>query len=396
MANAGNASKSSKRRWTYGDDVNETELQRSAFTPGWNRDMTSIEGLPVKIGGKVIKTYIQQENRLDSDVIDEPINHSNDRDDMQGYDSDVIRNITPNKKSQQSAKTEINVRECRKKLEQSFKNIDDARYHIGRICSSITANPEKALTRRRSTDDEADQEYPRLSDLLELLVHSNQQIVEMTMLSLLLVFKDICPSFRIRLENDEVQLKKETKRRRDIDRSLLDSYKKYITFLDDSAKRGLGNMRKQIKEWNTEAIFGLSAYRCQCELVRSLYHFNFRSLILTSVLTRATQPNEEISKICIDSIDYIFKSDPEGEVTFEVVRLIAKSLAELKYDVDESFIRVLERVKLSTHADCSDSIRKQVNLLGLKSPFCMKFLMNVQSILNIFCVLIGKSKQEKA
>ena len=64
-----NASK--KRRWKYGDDAEsddaEEEHHRAAFTPGWNQNMTSVEGLPVKIGGKVIKTYVERAPKTDRD-----------------------------------------------------------------------------------------------------------------------------------------------------------------------------------------------------------------------------------------------------------------------------------------------------------------------------------------
>ena len=69
--------------------------------------------------------------------------------------------------------------------------------------------------------------------------------------------------------------------------------------------------------------------------------------------------------ICIffyNFIEYIFKADTDGEVSFEIVRLIAQNLTTLKYDVDEAYIRILSSVKLHVHANDSDSIRKQAKL----------------------------------
>jgi hypothetical protein len=96
--------------------------------------------------------------------------------------------------------------------EKKFKNLIEAKMYIAGICSSITSNPEKSLFKRKKNELEID-DYPRLNDLLELLKHSNFEIVECAMLSSLLIFKDICPSYRIRLEkDDDVQFKKETKK----------------------------------------------------------------------------------------------------------------------------------------------------------------------------------------
>ena len=110
-------------------------------------------------------------------------------------------------------------------------------------------------------------------------------MAELTMLSLLLVFKDICPSYRIRLEDNEAQLKKHTKVGRDLDQTLLECYHKYIHFLQLKADMGLGNVKKNITLWDQTTLFGLSAYRCLCELFRNLHHFNFRSILLSSVMT---------------------------------------------------------------------------------------------------------------
>lgn len=335
--------------------------------------MTHKEGLPIKIGAKVVKTYVKEKVVSEDDYSED----DNDDDDSgedsderaDGSDSDSVNSFDyeqekPSQLQTKKAKVDEEKRGGNDIGERVFKSADDARHYIGKICSSITANPDKALSKRRKTDNEADQEYPRVADLLELLSHSNPKIAEITMLSFLLVFKDICPSFRIRLENDDVQLKKDTKKKRDVDKSLLESYRKYINFLDTKARSGLGDVRKEVQVWDDEAMFGLSAFRCQCELIRNLFHFNFRSTILASVVQRAAQPNKEISSICLSSLDYIFNTDPEGEVTFEVVRLIAQILATLKYEVDEQFIRILDKVKLATHANDSSSIRKEVKLIN--------------------------------
>jgi nucleolar complex protein 3 len=233
--------------------------------------------------------------------------------------------------------------------------------YIAGICSSITSNPEKSLFKRKKNELEID-DYPRLNDLLELLKHSNFEIVECAMLSSLIIFKDICPSYRIRLEKDDVQFKKETKKKMDLEKSLLTSYKSYIDFLDKNVAIGLGDPWKKIINWNHSALFGLSAFRCQCELAKSLFHFNFRSNLLASILSRGVQQIEDINKLCFSTIDYIFKTDTNGEVSFEIVRLIGQTLATHKYEVDENFLKMIFNVKLRVHADESNQIRKQAKL----------------------------------
>ena len=311
---------SKKREWKYGDDggdnvsVNDDydeigRANRSAFTPGWQQFLKSKEALPIKVGGKVVRTYVEESTEPDvSDdegEDDEPNdmgheNSSEDDDESTGsfdYISEKVRKATPSEKKTSTTKSKV----ADAASEKTFRSIGEAKYHIAGLCSSITANPEKALSKRRKADY-LDEDYPRLSDLIELLMHTDNKVVEITMLSLLLVFKDICPSYRIRLENEDIQLKKETKKRRDSDRILLEKYRSYITFLDLKVNAGLRNVKQKVEDWNSDSLFGLSAFRCQCELIRCLYHFNFRSILLASVVGRAAQPNDEVTSLSNSSL----------------------------------------------------------------------------------------------
>ena len=176
----------------------------------------------------------------------------------------------------------------------NFGSLYHARLYIGLACSKIVANPGKSLSPRRNCDGLEDREYPRLSDLIDLLNHTSIQVAELAMLSLLLVFKDICPSHRIKLEADEDHLKKVTRRSRYIDKTLLEQYCKFTNFLQLKVDLGLGNTKNTVSRWDAAARLGLSAFRCQCELMKHLYHFNFRSVIMSSVVARGSQPSAKI------------------------------------------------------------------------------------------------------
>jgi len=369
-----NASETKKRRWNSGrvavdeDDSEEGDAtsasdKRQAFTPGWSKFLTAKEALPIKIAGKVVRTYIEEQDMPvteEDESADDDKAEIDDIGDDDGSESEgsfdyatekPVKAKPSNKNTSMHSSETVQLR--------SFSNLNEAKLFIGTICCGVTSDPEKALTKRKVKGSEYfEDDQPRLTDLFELLSHSDSRIVEMCMLSLLLVFKDICPSYRIRLENIDVQLKKDTKRKRDIDKQLLDSYRKYITFLDSVARDGLGDSRKAVTLWTPEATLGLSAYRCQCELLRSLYHFNFRSIILNAVISRAAQPNEEVYKTCYSALEFVFKNDAEGEVSFEIVRAIAQNLAQIKYNVSEEYIKILSRVKLHVHARDAESVRK--------------------------------------
>jgi nucleolar complex protein 3 len=201
-----------------------------------------------------------------------------------------------------------------------------------------------------------------IADLLALLQHTDHRVVELAMLSALLVFKDVIPGYRIRPPSESelnVQLKKETKRMRDFEQCLLASYQKYLKFLDSKVTSGLKNPRKEVSEWDLIAKLGLSALRCFCELLRAVPHFNYRTMLLTAVVTRAAQPSEQVYSLCCETLIHVFKSDVEAEVSYETVKLISKILAVAKYDVPEALLRCLETVKLRVHADEAKTIRRK-------------------------------------
>lgn len=234
---------------------------------------------------------------------------------------------------------------------------------IADICTSITENPQRSLKRQLDalTDGGPETGVYRMADLFDLLtgLPAHGKMLEMAMLSALLVFKDVCPGYRIRPpeETDKtVQLKKETKKLQDFEFALLGAYQRFLRFLEGKVSAGLGNPRKAVGHWGPEALFGLSALRCQCEVLASLPHFNFRTSVLTSVVARAGQPSEEVSTMCCATLVGLFKKDLEGEASLDAVHLLAKLLAVAKYDVPVALVRTLEHVKLRVHADESKRI----------------------------------------
>jgi hypothetical protein len=189
----------------------------------------------------------------------------------------------------------------------------------------------------------------------------------MAMLSTLVIFKDIIPSYRIRAGDDviskEIQLKKGTKKIKDYETALLQAYQFYLKFLETTVNNGLGNVKKDISDklgFGGEAIakLGLSALRCQCELLRKVSHFNMRTNILSSVINRASQPCDSINRICCETLTNLFLNDVEGEVSYETVCLMAKFFMSVKYDISAQLLRVLESCKLLVHANDAKGLRK--------------------------------------
>ena len=148
----------------------------------------------------------------------------------------------------------------------------------------------------------------------------------------------------------------------------------YIVVLQERVAEGLGAdwERCEPEHWGPIQQLGLSALRCQCELLRSLSYFNFRSQLLESVVCRAAQPCERVQSVCRQTLEDLFCNDNSSDLSYEAVSLIAKRLQlgiNMKIsptDADmrmshplESLLRTLRALKLTVHADQSRRVHQK-------------------------------------
>ena len=395
---------------------NVESIQRRTFTKGWMESFSEKEALPTKQQGKVVRTVnqIKEENSDEGETSDAeedgvvfadgfravtypdhaPKKSNADEDEEDGDDDDddegdyeFVPDLIMDKDDENVASSilatqkkvfpkvsekvivpgdENSVRAKKASSVAKFLggiNQYNARSIIGDICTTVTADPEKSFRKKRDFSDDGETPMYNFSDLLSVLSHPDMQIVELAMLSCLLAFKDILPGYRIRPTNEaekDVILKKETKRLRDYENAILGAYQRYLKFLDGKTSTGLRNPRKAVPTWDLDAKLGLSALRCQCELLRAVPHFNYRTLLLNAVISRAAQPEDDVTDVCCGTLDHLFKGDNDGEASFEAVRMIGKVIMTCKYDVPAGLIRVLSAVKLRVHADQAKGVRRKV------------------------------------
>lgn len=349
------------------------EINRQPHTRDWFAKIseTRSEALPIKnVSGKVVRITRVTEAAEDGTDNEDDIGSQDEAHDI--GDS----KIKSKKKKKKASKVEEDgegSKPFEKKNNQcktlvytgkSPKELDQCKRKIAEICNSIISSPSLALKQRGTTKEKEKEKGTTyyMSDLLDIMVHTTDaEEFEMTMLSTLLVFKDICPGYRIRSPeefNKDVQLKKETKHIRDFEVALLVSYQKYISLLEGKVQLGLGGGKRQVEEWGFVEKLGLSALRCQCELLRNLHYFNFRSAILKTVILRSCQPEDSISSICCDTLVHLFKHDATSDLSYEAVKIIAITLSATKSNLSAaSLIKTLEHVKIAIHADQAKDIR---------------------------------------
>ena len=359
-------------------NVDVENIPRTSFTPGWSRSISEVDALPVKRNGKVVRvTRVQDEEAAsESDHEEEEIvekkknakRRKTEEPKAPLTDEELAERQRAIKKARAEKKIEVPMQIVKKTSLELHK----MQQKIAEICNAIVADPEKSLKRRATNDAvEKDSEHfglgdtapkYRMVDLFDCLRSTDAQEFELAMLSALVVFKDICPSYRIRSVEEydrEVQLKKDTKSLKDFELSLLGAYQKYVKILETKVEKGLGSAKKEIEHWGLDEKLGLSALRCQCELLRSLSHFNFRTQILANVTIRATQPDSNVETLCCDTLTNLLINDNQSELSYEIVKDIAKVLALCKYNTSERVVRCLNHVKLTVHADDARDVHRK-------------------------------------
>jgi nucleolar complex protein 3 len=178
--------------------------------------------------------------------------------------------------------------------------LNESKQTIVTLCDLIMKNP-----------------YEEISNLkqLRLLLNLGDPLISMTirkltMLSLVELFRDIVPGYRIRSlkeqtkdENEEIKnvknkkqshkenLSKDVKIIRHFEQTLLKHYQFFLHFLEQCAKKNLPdnhlttNKQKQIKAVESSKLhLGHLAIQCLCKLLTYLHNFNFRTNLLNVIV----------------------------------------------------------------------------------------------------------------
>ncbi|KAG2679664.1 hypothetical protein I3760_11G060800 [Carya illinoinensis] len=152
-----------------------------------------------------------------------------------------------------------------------------------------------------------------LKEMLQISKDNDDAIVKLGVLSLLAVFKDIIPGYRIRLPTEkelEMKVSKSVKKMRYYESTLLSVYKAFLQKLIVLEKK---------------PSFQQVAVRCICTLLDAVPHFNFQGSLLAFVIRNIGSSDNVVRKLCCATITSLFTNEGKhgGEATVEAVRLIA-------------------------------------------------------------------------
>mmetsp|Transcript_27071 Transcript_27071/g.29157 ORF Transcript_27071/g.29157 Transcript_27071/m.29157 type:complete len:631 (+) Transcript_27071:53-1945(+) len=231
---------------------------------------------------------------------------------------------------------------------------------VAELSELVLENPTKAFQlekeiSNRNNKDDGSGDVRSISKVQQLLdfsrTHKNgndEYIASLAIMSLLAIFKDILPSYRIRQQTDierENKISKETKALWDYERALLTHYQQYLQVLEKSWERGE-------PQGATPSRLAITSMLSLCELLKCAYHFNFRSNILAIVVRQMNNRHcDQVSNACCQAVEFVFEKDSQGEVSMETARLVAKLVKEYRGALRPGVVRSFIKLPLRVHVD---------------------------------------------
>mmetsp|Transcript_26392 Transcript_26392/g.29629 ORF Transcript_26392/g.29629 Transcript_26392/m.29629 type:complete len:631 (-) Transcript_26392:84-1976(-) len=231
---------------------------------------------------------------------------------------------------------------------------------VAELSELVLENPTKAFQlekeiSNRNNKDDGSGDVRSISKVQQLLdfsrTHKNgndEYIASLSIMSLLAIFKDILPSYRIRQQTDierENKISKETKALWDYERALLTHYQQYLQVLEKSWERGE-------PQGATPSRLAITSMLSLCELLKCAYHFNFRSNILAIVVRQMNNRHcDQVSNACCQAVEFVFEKDSQGEVSMETARLVAKLVKEYRGALRPGVVRSFIKLPLRVHVD---------------------------------------------
>ncbi|CAN6596408.1 nucleolar complex-associated protein 3 [Trichomonascus vanleenenianus] len=226
-----------------------------------------------------------------------------------------------------------------------LEKLNQAKERIAEINELLTEDPEDHIGKLRE-----------LRDMLSRAKFF--KVKQILLLSLVRIFRGIVPGYRIRplteAEKKETKLTKDVKRLRYFEETLLANYHEYITTLTDFTKKGRGTQQGTVKY-----LLASTAINCACELLTYFPYFNFQADLLKILMEKISHKRVDKPFVkCMTTIESIFKQDEEGQVSFEIVRMMSKMIKARHYKVDPSLLTSLLDLRLLTELSVKADLDK--------------------------------------
>ncbi|KAK5905402.1 hypothetical protein CgunFtcFv8_001370 [Champsocephalus gunnari] len=220
--------------------------------------------------------------------------------------------------------------------ELRIQKIHERKLDIARLGSAIMSDPYSNIK--------------RLKELRGMLMESDPAVAvtvrKLVMVSLMEIFKDVAPTFRIRpltAEEKAAKVKKETQQIRDFEEGLVSQYKFYLEDLEQTVKDWKQKKKKRSQAVSLDSYLGLAqvSIRCLCELLLALPHFNFHNNIVVILVPLMNDPSKTVSLMCCDAFKKMFHQDKDGGPSLAAVRVVSGVVKRNNYTVRPELLKTL-------------------------------------------------------
>ncbi|KAI5627412.1 nucleolar complex protein 3-like [Silurus asotus] len=218
-----------------------------------------------------------------------------------------------------------------------------------------------------------DSNIKKLKELRAMLMETDPSVAvtvrKLVMVSLMEIFKDIVPSYRIRPLTEEekaAKVKKDTQQLREFEEGLVSQYKFYLENLEQTVKDWKQKKMKGSQAVALASYKGLAevAIKCLCELLVALPHFNFHNNIIVAVVALMNDP---VSVMCCEAVSNLLKQDKLGQASLATVRVISGMVKGRNYNVKPEVLNTLLFLRIK-----EVDVKKDTEDLAPKQKF-MKF-----------------------
>ncbi|OWK07810.1 NOC3L [Cervus elaphus hippelaphus] len=231
--------------------------------------------------------------------------------------------------------------------------------HIAALASAILSDPESNIK--------------KLKELRSMLMEQDPDVAvtvrKLVIVSLMELFKDITPSYKIRPLTEaekSTKIRKETQKLREFEEGLVSQYKFYLENLEQMIKDWKQRKLKKSNVVSLKAYKGLAevAVKSLCELLVALPHFNFHNNIIVLIVPLMNDMSKSMLKtfLCLRIKEVEVKKDtedinkPKKFMTFKEKRKTLSRMQRKWKKAEEKLERELRE------AEASESTEKKLKL----------------------------------
>uniref|UniRef100_A0A8D0J129 Nucleolar complex protein 3 homolog n=1 Tax=Sus scrofa TaxID=9823 RepID=A0A8D0J129_PIG len=239
------------------------------------------------------------------------------------------------------------------------KKLQEKKMHIAALASAILSDPESNIK--------------KLKELRSMLMEQDPDVAvtvrKLVVVSLMELFKDITPSYKIRPLTEaekSTKIRKETQKLREFEEGLVSQYKFYLENLEQMVKDWKQRKVKKSNVVSLKAYKGLAevAVKSLCELLVALPHFNFHNNIIVLIVPLMNDVSKSMLKtfLCLRIKEVEVKKDtedinkPKKFMTFKEKRKTLSRMQRKWKKAEEKLERELRE------AEASESTEKKLKL----------------------------------